>query len=182
MSKKHEPAHKAGEQHQPEAPAAEAAPETSAADNMAADLEKFRDLAMRTAADFDNYRKRAAREKEEAIRYANNSLLESFLPILDNYDLGIESARSTPGAESILEGMSMIGRQFRDFLTSAGVEEIVTDGAEFDPNFMEAVGHEPDPKVPEGHVIRQTRRGYKLRDRLLRAASVVVSKGPAGTP
>lgn len=147
-------------------------------DTLATDLEKFRDLAHRTAADFDNYRKRATREKEDAIRYANSALLENFLPILDNYDLGIESARATPGAEAIIEGMSMVGRQLRDFLTSAGVEEVATEGAEFDPNFMEAVGHEPDAKVPEGHVIRQLRRGYKLRDRLLRAASVVVSKGP----
>ncbi len=147
-------------------------------DTLATDLEKFRDLAHRTAADFDNYRKRATREKEEAIRYANSALLENFLPILDNYDLGIEAARSTPGAEAIIAGMAMVGRQLRDFLTSAGVEEVVTEGAEFDPNFMEAVGHEADAKVPEGFVIRQLRRGYKLRDRLLRAASVVVSKGP----
>lgn len=177
MKKKHDPAHKAEEKLPPETDAA-ATTESPVTDDITADLEKFRDLAMRTAADFDNFRKRAAREKEEAVRYANSALLESFLPILDNYDLGIESARSTPGAESILEGMSMVGRQFRDFLASAGVEEIVTDGAVFDPNFMEAVGHEPDPKVPEDHVIRQTRRGYKLRDRLLRAASVIVSKGP----
>ena len=73
----------------------------------------------------------------------------------------------------------MVRRQFQDFLTSAGVEEIKTGGAEFDPNLMEAVGHEPDDQVPEGHVLRQARRGYKLRDRLLRPASVFVSKGPA---
>jgi molecular chaperone GrpE len=58
------------------------------------------------------------------------------------------------------------------------VEEIKTDGEAFDPNLMEAVGHEPDAKIPEGHVLRQARRGYKLRDRLLRPASVFVSKGP----
>ena len=71
----------------------------------------------------------------------------------------------------------MVRRQFRDFLAAAGVEEVVTDGAEFDPRLMEAVGHEPAANVPEGHVLRQTRRGYKLRDRLLRPASVFVSKG-----
>ena len=184
MSKKHEHTHAAKpEKHAaPDREPAEAQPKTdppSTANDVAADLEKFRDLALRTAADFDNFRKRAAREKEDAIRYANTSLLEDLLPVLDNFDLGLEAARSTPGADAILQGLGMVGRQFRDFLASAGVEEIATDGAEFDPNLMEAVGHEPDPEVPDGRVIRQTRRGYKLRDRLLRPVSVVVSKGSA---
>lgn len=175
MSKKHE------NHHAPEAEkAAGGAPEQVAPNNtdVAAELEKFRDLAMRTAADFDNYRKRAVREKEEAIRYANSSLLEDLLPVIDNFELGLEAAKSAPGAEVILQGLGMVARQFRDFLSSAGLEEVKTDGAAFDPNVMEGVGHEPAPKIPEGHVIRQTRRGYKLRDRLVRPASVIVSKGP----
>ena len=155
------------------------APEEQVAENPAAETEKFRDLALRTAADFDNFRKRAAREKEDAIRYANSSLLEDLLPVLDNFELGLDAARSAPDAGAILQGLDMVSRQFRDFLASAGVEEIATDGAEFDPNLMEAVGHEPDAKIPEGRVLRQARRGYKLRDRLLRPASVFVSKGPA---
>jgi molecular chaperone GrpE len=134
---------------------------------------------MRTAADFDNYRKRAAREKEDAIRYANSSLLEGLLPVADNFELGLDAARSAPDAAAILQGLDMVSRQLRDFLTSSGLEEIKTEGAEFDPNMMEAVGHEPDDKVSENRVLRQTRRGYKLRDRLLRPASVIVSKGPA---
>lgn len=159
-----------------EAPAQEA--EQTAEQDYAAEAEKFRDLAMRTAADFDNFRKRAAREKEDAIRFANNNLLEQLLPVLDNFELGMDAARSAPDASGILQGLDMVGRQFRDFLTSTGVEEIKTDGAAFDPNLMEAVGHEANDKVPEGQVLRQTRRGYKLRDRLLRPASVFVSKGP----
>ncbi|MFM7374345.1 MAG: nucleotide exchange factor GrpE [Chthoniobacterales bacterium] len=159
-----------------ETPAQEA--EQTAEQDHAAEAEKFRDLAMRTAADFDNFRKRAAREKEDAIRFANNNLLEQLLPVLDNFELGMDAARSAPDASGILQGLDMVGRQFRDFLTSTGVEEIKTDGAAFDPNLMEAVGHEANDKVPEGQVLRQTRRGYKLRDRLLRPASVFVSKGP----
>lgn len=151
----------------------------AAAPDPAAELEKFRDLALRTAADFDNYRKRATREKEDAIRYANTSLLEDLLPVLDNFELGLEAARSAPDAAAILQGLGMVSRQFRDFLASAGVEEVTTEGAEFDPNLMEAVGHETDEQIPDGRVLRQARRGYKLRDRLLRPASVIVSKGPA---
>lgn len=174
MSKKHhEDPPAVAEEEAPPAPATE-----SAADP-AAEAEKYRDLALRTAADFDNFRKRAAREKEDAIRYANNSLLGDLLPLIDNFELGLDAAKSAPGADAILQGLGMVARQFRDFLSSAGVEEVPTEGAEFDPNLMEAVGHEHDAKVPEGHVLRQTRRGYKLRDRLLRPASVFVSKGPA---
>ena len=154
-------------------PAAEAAPDP------AAEAGKFRDLAMRTAADFDNFRKRAAREKEEAIRYANSSLLENLLPVLDNFELGLSAARSAPDAAAILRGLDMVSRQFRDFLSSAGLEEIPTEGAEFDPNVMEAVGSEADDQIGENGVLRQTRRGYKLRDRVLRPASVIVSQGPA---
>ena len=161
-----------------EAPAPEEAADTTPADP-AAEADKFRDLAMRTAADFDNYRKRAAREKEDAIRYANSSLLENLLPVVDNFELGLDAARSAPDAAAILQGLDMVSRQLRDFLASSGLEEIETEGAEFDPNVMEAVGHEPDDQVAENGVLRQTRRGYKLRDRLLRPASVVVSKGPA---
>jgi molecular chaperone GrpE len=145
----------------------------------AAEAEKFRDLALRTAADFDNYRKRAVREKDEAIRYANNSLLQDLLPVLDNFELGLDAARSAAGADAILQGLGMVARQFRDFLTSSGLEEVQTEGAEFDPNLMEAVGHEANDTVPEGRVVRQARRGYKLRVRLLRPARVFVSKGPA---
>ena len=181
MSKKHE--HKeALEEAKPKAEAVPAdAPENGGEQTVGAEAEaeKFRDLAMRTAADFDNYRKRATREKEDAIRYANASLLGDLLPLLDNFELGLDAARSAPGADAILQGLGMVAKQFRDFLSSSGLEEIKTDGAVFDPNMMEAVGHEADKTVPEGNVLRQTRRGYKLRDRLLRPASVVVSKGPA---
>ena len=169
-------------QHEKEKPDTGAAEtEKPAEADPAAEAEKFRDLAMRTAADFDNFRKRAAREKEDAIRYANSNLLEQLLPVLDNFELGLDAARSAPDAAAILQGLDMVSRQFREFLSSSGVEEIKTDGEEFDPNLMEAVGQEPDDQIPEGHVLRQARRGYKLRDRLLRPASVFVSKGPAET-
>jgi molecular chaperone GrpE len=143
-----------------------------------AERDKMKDQLLRALADFDNFRKRAAREKEDAIRFANNNLLEQLLPVLDNFELGLDAARSAPDAAAILQGLDMVSRQFRDFLSSSGVEEIKTEGETFDPNLMEAVGHEPDAKIPEGHVLRQARRGYKLRDRLLRPASVFVSKGP----
>lgn len=162
-------------------PVKEAEPQATAnaASDPAAEAEKFRDLALRSAADFDNFRKRAAREKEDSIRYANTALLGDLLPLIDNFELGLAAAKSAPQAEAILQGLGMVARQFRDFLSSAGLEEVATEGAAFDAKVMESVGQENSDTVPEGQVLRSTRRGYKLGDRLLRPASVFLSQGPA---
>ena len=141
------------------------------------DLERFRDLALRSQADFENFRKRAAREKDDAIKYANASFLERLIPILDNFELGLNAARANAADSPILAGMDMVAKQLSEFLTSSGVEPVNGEGQHFDPNLHEAVAQEESAAVPEGFVIRQLRRGYKLRDRLLRPATVVVSKG-----
>ncbi len=143
------------------------------------DLDRFRDLALRSQADFENFRKRAAREKDDAIKYANLGLLEKLIPILDNFELGLNAARATPGSEAILMGMDMVARQLNDFLTQHGVEPINAEGQHFDPNLHEAVAQEASDTVPEGVIVRQLRKGFKLRDRLIRPATVMVSKGPA---
>lgn len=139
------------------------------------DLEKFRDLALRSAADLDNYRKRVQREKEDSLRFANSSLLEALLPIIDNFELGLEAARQSNEGKGILDGMGMVLKQLQDFLRSQGVEVIETEKKAFDPNLHEAVAQEESPE-PHGMIVRQLRKGYKLRDRLLRPATVVVSK------
>ena len=144
---------------------------------MQADLDRFRDLALRSQADFDNYKKRAAREKEEAIKYANSSLLERLIAIVDNFELGLTAARGEGEASPIYSGMSMVLKQLTDFLADNGLQPIDAEGQKFDPNLHEAIAHEPSADVPEGTVIRQTRRGYRLKDRLLRPSSVVVSSG-----
>src|SRR6476620_3912068 len=148
--------------------------------SLQSDLDRFRDLALRTQADFENYKKRGAREKDEAIKYANRTLLERLVPIVDNFELGLSAARDKSEHSPIYSGMSMILKQLTDFLTESGLEPVDAVGKQFDPNLHEAIGHEPSNKVPEGHVIRQTRRGYRLKDRLLRPATVVVSSGPTG--
>jgi molecular chaperone GrpE len=145
-----------------------------------ADLDRFRDLAMRSQADFENYKRRCAREKEEAIRYANTSLLEKLVSIVDHFELGLEAARGDGGEKSpIYSGMSLVLKQLQDFLAENGLQPIEAVGQKFDPNLHEAIAHEPSNEVPEGLVIRQTRRGYRLKDRLLRPSAVVVSSGPA---
>jgi len=164
-------------------PAPSAAEELGASpdstEDLQADLDRFRDLALRSQADFENYKKRCAREKEEAIKYANSSLLERLIPVVDNFDLGLEAARGEGENSPVLSGMSMVLKQLMDFLTDQGLQPIEATGQKFDPNLHEAIAHEPSREIPEGVVIRQTRRGYRLKDRLLRPSSVVVSSGPA---
>jgi molecular chaperone GrpE len=147
-------------------------------DNLQADLDRFRDLALRTQADFENYKKRAAREKDEAIKYANSALLEKLIPIVDNFELGLEAARGEGENSPVFSGMSMVLKQLMDFLTDNGLQPIDATGQKFDPNLHEAIAHEPSEEFPEGVVVRQTRRGYRMKDRLLRPSSVVVSSGP----
>ena len=161
------------------APASEnTQPEEDDGDGLQADLDRFRDLALRSQADFENYKKRAAREKEEAIKYANSSLLEKLIAIVDNFELGLEAARAEGEKSPVFSGMNMVLKQLMDFLADSGLQPIDATGQKFDPNLHEAIAHEPSDEVPEETVIRQMRRGYKLKDRLLRPSSVVVSSGP----
>ena len=156
-----------------------ASPPQAEDESLQTDLDRFRDLALRSQADFENYKKRAAREKEEAIKYANSALLERLIPIVDNFELGLEAARGDGKHSAIFSGMSMVLKQLMDFLTEHGVQPIDATGQKFDPNLHEAIAHEPSDEVSEGVIIRQTRRGYRMKDRLLRPSSVVVASGPA---
>jgi molecular chaperone GrpE len=165
----------ASEMLEPDAEVSGAEPPTPAEE-----VEKWKDLAARSQAEFDNYRKRMARERTEAIVYANRSLLEQLLPVIDNFEMGLKAARDSGGESSmILQGMSMVQKQLDDFLTDQGVEVIPSDGLPFDPNLHEALKQEASDEVESGHVIYTMRRGYRLKDRILRAANVVVSSGPS---
>ena len=144
---------------------------------MEAELNKYKDAALRAAADLDNYRKRVSRERDESIKYANAAFLERLVPVLDNFELGLQAARNAPEAAAIVDGLTMVYKQLQDFLANSGVETIDATGQTFDPNLHEALAQEESHEIPEGKVIRQARRGYRLRDRLLRPANVVVSKG-----
>ena len=144
-----------------------------------ADLDRFRDLALRSQADFENYKKRCAREKEEAIKYANNSLLQRLVAIIDNFELGLAAAKEQGEQSPIYSGMVLVQKQLNDLLAENGLQPIEAEGKRFDPNLHEAIAHEPSDEVPEGTVLRQVRRGYRIKDRLLRPAKVVVSSGPA---
>ena len=157
------------------------ADQTDAEDPMAglqADLDRFRDLALRSQADFENYKKRSAREKEEAIKYANSALLERLVAIIDNFELGLAAAKEQGEQSPIYSGMVLVQKQLNDLLAENRLDPIEAEGKKFDPNVHEAIAHEPSNQVAEGIVLRQTRRGYRFKDRLLRPAKVIVSSGP----
>src|SRR5438876_6286441 len=139
----------------------------------AAKADEHWDRLVRTTADLENFKKRAARERQEAIRFANAALLEKLIPALDNFDMALVAANNAEGnpVESLKTGIAMIHSQLRNALAEAGLEEIDAANQPFDPNLHEAVSQEESTEAPEGHVLRQLRKGYKLRDRLIRPAS-----------
>lgn len=144
---------------------------------LTAERDKWKDTAVRASADLDNYRKRMAREKSDLIRYGNQSLLEELLPVLDNFEMGLQAAAQDESS-MIYQGMKMVKKQLDDFLSAQGVQEVPAEGEVFDPNVHEAVSQEESAEVEAGSVVRVLRKGYRMNDRLLRPANVVVAKGP----
>ncbi len=149
--------------------------------DQAAKAGEHREQMLRVAADFENFKKRAARERQDLSKYANESLLQKFIPVLDNFDMALLAASGAQGnaVQQLQAGVNMIYQQLRNVLAEAGLEEIDASNKEFDPNWHEAVSQQESAEVPEGKVLQQLRKGYKLRDRLLRPAGVVVAKKPA---
>lgn len=140
-----------------------------------AEAEQNKDLYLRALADLQNYRKRAQREKEDAIRFANENLLREMVPVIDNLERAIEHA----GGESdgnMLQGVQMTLEQFRKVLDSFGVKPIEAVGQPFDPNFHQAMGQIPASDQPPNTVVEELQKGYILNNRLLRPAMVMVAK------
>lgn len=149
----------------------------------AARADELWDRLARVSADFENFKKRAARERQEAVTFANEGLLEKLVPVLDNLEMALAAADGSQGptAASLREGIVMIQAQLKGVLTAAGLDEIQAAGQRFDPAWHEAVSHAESAQVAEGLVLQQLRKGYKLRGRLLRPAMVVVAKAPAAS-
>ena len=139
------------------------------------DKNALQDRLLRTAAEFDNYRKRMERERRELSEYAAADVLKDLLPILDNFERALQ-APATPETEALRKGLELIHRQMLDVLKKRGVTQIEALGADFDPNFHEAVIHEASADHREGEVMQELQRGYLLGERLLRPAMVKVAK------
>jgi molecular chaperone GrpE len=149
--------------------------------NRAAKADDNWERLLRVTADFENFKKRAARERTEAAQFANAALLQKLLPVLDNFEMAQTAAQSAQGGNlaSLQAGIAMIQQQLKSALAEAGLEEMDASDKPFDPAFHEAVSQQESDSVPEGQVIQQIRKGYKFRDRLLRPSAVIVAKRPA---
>jgi molecular chaperone GrpE len=171
----------------PVAPAPELTPgQLEELKTRAAKADEHWDRLLRTAADFENFKKRAARERIEAAQSANVALLQKLLPVLDHFEMAQTAAQTAEvpqgGMASLQAGIAMIQQQLKGILAETGLEEIDAAGKPFDPMLHEAVSQLETADVPEGRVVQQIRKGYKLRDRLLRPAAVIVAKKPSATP
>jgi len=137
------------------------------------------DLYLRERADLENVRKRNQRDKEDAIRFANDRLLKEMVPVLDNLERAIEHAgQEETDNQSLLEGVNMTINQFRKALEDFGVKSINAIGAEFDPNLHQAMGHVESAEQAPNTVVTEFQKGYLLHDRLLRPSLVMVAKAP----
>jgi molecular chaperone GrpE len=139
------------------------------------------DRLLRARADLENYRKRAVRERQEAVQGAQVALLERLLPALDSLDMAMAATNSAAGEnlDALKTGLVLVHQQLKTTLAEAGLEEIDAARQVFDPNVHEAISQMESADVPEGHVLQQIRKGYKFRDRLVRPASVIVAKPPS---
>jgi len=138
-------------------------------------LQETQDRLLRAAAEFENVRRRMARDREDLLKSANERLLKDFLPVVDN----LERALATPGEEGPLrEGVKLVLKLFADTLERNGVKAVSALGQPFDPNLHEAIGQQESAEVPENHVMTEYAKGYLLNDRLVRAATVVVARAP----
>ncbi len=141
-----------------------------------AEAARLKDQWMRTAADFDNYRKRARRDVEDGRRSAREDLLKELLPVFDNLERAIQSAQRATEVKPVADGLSMVVRQFVDVIARAGITKVPTVGKAFDPSVHEAIQQVETEDHPPGTVVSEVQPGYMQADRLVRAAMVVVAK------
>ena len=138
----------------------------------------YLELARRTRADFENYQTRVRRDMEADRKYAATSLVAELLPVMDNLERALESAKSAKETATIIEGLDIVRRQFSDTLAKQGVVEIKPQNDPFDPNLHQAVMQQPSAEHPPMTVLFTVETGYKMYDRVIRPAKVIVSNSP----
>ncbi len=142
----------------------------------------FNDKYLRLAAEFENYKRMAQRDQRDQIKFGNEQLLKELLPVVDNLERAIKAARDDKGGSSaVVQGVDLTLKQLSSSLAKFAVQAVETIGQAFDPATHQAVSHLPSDTVPCDHVIDEFQKGYRLHERILRAAMVSVSAGPAQT-
>jgi molecular chaperone GrpE len=139
--------------------------------------DQLKDRLLRTAAEFENYRKRTDRDRQTLHETVNAAVVEDLLPLIDDLERALAADPGTEGAEAYRRGVELVLKQLEDLLRKRGVKSIEAVGADFDPNYHQAVMYEPTQGHREGEIVEEFRRGYMIGDRLLRPAMVKVAKG-----
>ncbi|NGZ95907.1 MAG: nucleotide exchange factor GrpE [Nitrospira sp. WS110] len=155
---------------------------TSAEEEPAVKAEEYQSLNnkyLRLAAEFDNYKRLSQRDQRDQIRFGNEQLLKELLSVVDNMERAIKAARTNGGDAALVQGVELTLKQLSGILAKFGVQAIDTAGQDFDPSAHQAVSYGPSDDVPANKVLDEFQKGYRLHDRILRAAMVSVSSGPA---
>jgi molecular chaperone GrpE len=168
---------RAAEDQQAPAPGQDRQEEGSGLEDMEATVAELQDRWMRTAAEFENYKKRRERETADLLRYATEPLVRELLPILDSFERAIGAGQGQRDYQALHDGVELIRSQLREALRRVGVERQEPAGEPFDPHRHEAVSMLPHEEVPADHVAEVLQPGYTLNERVIRPARVVVSSG-----
>jgi molecular chaperone GrpE len=139
--------------------------------------DEFKDKYVRLFAEFENFRRRTAKENFELVAAANHKLIAKLTDVLDNFELAFDPKHKSAKPEDFEKGVKLIHSKFKDILSDEGLEELNPAGAEFDPNLHDALMQQPSDTVPENRVSQVLQKGYKLKGRVLKHAKVIVSKG-----
>lgn len=140
------------------------------------DLEAVKDKLLRLQADFENFRKRTAKERMELFRYGSEHLIQDLLDVLDNFERAMSSAQSATDVQTMMQGIVMVQKQLHDVLQEKGVKKMTVKGEMFDPNVHEALAYEEDETLEDGQIIEELQSGYHLHDKVIRCAKVKVAK------
>ncbi len=141
--------------------------------------EKNYDLYLRSEAEIENIKKRNKKEKEDWLKYANETLIKEILPVLDNLEMAISHTQNENSLNALREGVELTLKGLKDTLAKSGLEEVKAEGERFDPNYHHAVSEQNDENVEAGIILQELQKGYTLNSRLIRPAMVIVSKGKA---
>lgn len=144
--------------------------------------DELRDKNLRLLAELQNQQKRAQRDKQEALRYAESDFARELLVVLDDFERTQDAAKTAPDAQTVADGVKIVYDHFLKIIASRGVKPIEAAGRPFDPSFHEALMQMPSREHPAGTVVQEAARGYTMHERVLRAARVVVSSGPPAEP
>ena len=143
------------------------------------ECKSLNDKYLRLAAEFENYKRLTQREQRDQIKFGNELLLQELLPVVDNLERAIKAARDNGGSSALVQGIDLTLKQLSGALAKFGVQTVESVGQAFDPSAHQAVSHVPSDTVPSNHVVDEFQKGYRLHERILRAAMVSVSSGPA---